>query len=104
MAANVVRSQASLAGNAEWFGLYKYPSHGKHYYRLQWGEGRKVLGQLHVRGGAVGTALADARAAELGRWIRQGRKLSQCRKLVNSWEKKSSNGDTRDKPRRAKKA
>ncbi|WP_323366253.1 hypothetical protein [Leptothoe sp. PORK10 BA2] len=102
MVDNAVRSQASLAGNSEWFGLYEYPSHGRRYYRLQWGVGRKTLGQLHVRGGAVGSKLADVRAAELGRWVIQGRTLAQCRKLVSSWDKQTSKGDTRGKPRRIK--
>ncbi|EKU98489.1 hypothetical protein Lepto7375DRAFT_7778 [Leptolyngbya sp. PCC 7375] len=103
MAHNAVRSQASLAGNAKWFGLYKYPSHGNYYYRLQWGVGRKVLGQLHVRGGAVGNELVESRASRLAQWIREGRQLSQCKQLVSSWDKKTAKGDTRGKPRRAKK-
>lgn len=99
---HVVRSQSSLAGNSEWFGLFVYPSHGRRYYRLQWGEGAKVLGQLHVRGGQVGNELVEERADKLTRWIKEGRDLAECKTLVLSWGKKTSKGDTRGKPRRTK--
>ncbi|NEQ29660.1 MAG: hypothetical protein F6K04_01465 [Leptolyngbya sp. SIO4C5] len=80
-------SQLSLVGGSVWVGVYPYPSKGRRYWRLQWGEGHRNLGQMHVPGGAVGSAKADARAGELARWIRLGRSLSELQGLIKSWRR-----------------
>ena len=88
----VVVSQQCLDGRSEWIGVWPYPSHGKRYWRLQWGKGRRSLGQMHIPGGACGSARADARAMELSRHIRRGRSLGEVQALVQRWR-------TRKRPR-----
>jgi len=84
----VLLTQKTIDGYSEWMGVWAYHSHGRRYWRLLWGKGRRSLGQMHVPGGACGSAIADARAAELARHIRQGRDLAQVQALIVKWRRK----------------
>ncbi|MEM0978766.1 MAG: hypothetical protein AAGH78_00695 [Cyanobacteria bacterium P01_H01_bin.58] len=88
----ITRSQSSLISSTEWVGIYAYPSKGRHYYRLQWGQGRQVLGQIHIPGGRVGNAIADRRAAILSRLIKQGDSLEALQRQVRKWARRRRSG------------
>jgi hypothetical protein len=55
-----------------WVGVFEYPSHGRRYYRLQWGHGEKILGYIHIKGGCSQSIVAQTRAAELEACINAG--------------------------------
>ena len=79
-----VRSQPALVG-PDWMGLYRYSSPGRRYYRLQWGTGRKVVGQLHVAGGDVSSPIVQARAQAIQAAIAQGADLQDIQALVRGF-------------------
>lgn len=74
-------------GRAYWVGVFPYPSHGKRYWRLMWGQSSKVVGQRHIPGGACGNPRADGRALELARQLRQGRTIKDAIALINTWSR-----------------
>lgn len=67
-------------------GVFPYPSHGRRYWRFQWGEGGCVLGQKHIPGGACDNPMAKARANEVARWIRMGYGREQILKGIRGWK------------------
>lgn len=70
-----------------WAMVTAYPSHGRRYYRFMAGLGDRVEVQRHIPGGACGTPVAEARASEVGRWLRLGRSANDVLGLINSWSK-----------------
>ncbi|MBE9113765.1 hypothetical protein IQ273_30810 [Nodosilinea sp. LEGE 07298] len=84
-----------------WAMVVAYPSHGKRYYRFMAGLGDSPLGTLreridtqrHIPGGACGTPTAEARASEVGRWLRLGRSTKDVLGLINSWGRAFPSGD-----------
>lgn len=68
--------------------VYEVPSHGRWYYRYVVCKGHEVILSKHIPGGAVGTALADARGYEVGRFITIGRSPDDVLELIKSWGKK----------------
>ena len=68
-------------------GVFPYPSHGKRYWRFQWGEGARVLGQKHIPGGDCANPTAKARADEVSRWVRQGYGRDQILKGIKAWKR-----------------
>lgn len=49
------------------------------------GLGDRIDIQRHIPGGACGTPVAEARASEVGRWLRLGRSTKDVLGLINSW-------------------
>jgi hypothetical protein len=70
-----------------WAMVTAYPSHGRRYYRYMAGLGDRIDVQRHIPGGACGTAVAESRASEVGRWVRLGRSTNDVLALINSWSK-----------------
>lgn len=68
-----------------WAMVTAYPSHGKRYYRYMAGLGDRVEVQRHIPGGACGSTVAEARASEVGRWLRLGRSRKDVLGLINLW-------------------
>lgn len=83
---HAVASQIGISGETEWTALSTYPSHGARYFRLQWGQGAKNLGYLHIPGGNVGAPCAQSRAREVARWIQQNRSRKDIIKLIKGWQ------------------
>lgn len=81
----VTASQLALSGRSDWMTIGQYPSHGRRYFRFQWGVGAKNLGYLHIPGGNVGAQCAQARAGEVARWIRQNRSRKDICRLIKGW-------------------
>ena len=71
-----------------WAMVVAYPSHGRRYYRSMAGLGDRIDVQRHIPGGACGTAIAESRASEVGRWVRLGRSTNDVLGLINSWGRK----------------
>lgn len=71
-----------------WAMVVAYPSHGRRYYRYMAGLGDRIHVQRHIPGGACGTAVAESRASEVGRWVRLGRSTNDVLGLINSWGRK----------------
>lgn len=80
-----IATQKGISNHSDWMTLSTYPSHGNRYYRLQWGQGPKSLGQMHIPGGNVGNASAKARAREVARWILQNRSRKDICNLIRGW-------------------
>lgn len=76
-----------MSDGQHWRLVVPYPSHGKRYYRFMAGAGDKVEVCRHIPGGACGTPRAEARASEVGRWIRLGRCTDDVLGLINSWRR-----------------
>jgi hypothetical protein len=74
-----------MSGPGVWQLVTAYPSHGKRYYRYMAGSGDAVEICKHIPGGPCGSAVAEARASEVGRWIRLGRRTEDVLGLINSW-------------------
>lgn len=77
---------------SEWHKCYTYRSHGRVYFRYAWGRGHEVAGTHHIPGGAVGNAIAMARAAEVSRWIQLGRGVEEVRGLIRGWSRGKRRG------------
>ncbi|MEO0487950.1 MAG: hypothetical protein AAFZ49_00150 [Cyanobacteria bacterium J06659_2] len=84
-------SQQTITGASEWMGVFPYPSHGKRYWRFQWGEGARVLGQKHIPGGACDNPTAKARANEVARWVRLGYGRAQILQGIKAWKHHKGN-------------
>jgi hypothetical protein len=85
-----IATQKGIANHSDWMTLSTYPSHGRHYYRLQWGQGPNSLGQMHIPGGSVGNNQAKARAREVARWILQNRSRKDICNLIRGWAAESN--------------
>lgn len=80
----ILMSTQTPTGTA-WAMVVAYPSHGKRYYRYMAGRGDRIDIQRHIPGGACGSTVAEARASEVGRWVRLGRSTPDILGLINSW-------------------
>ncbi|MEA5447963.1 hypothetical protein VB780_05240 [Leptolyngbya sp. CCNP1308] len=87
-------STQTVNGTA-WAMVTAYPSHGKRYYRYMAGLGDRIDIQRHIPGGACGTPVAEARASEVGRWLRLGRSATDILGLIDSWGRASTSSATR---------
>ena len=65
-----------------WQKVYFYPSKGQMYYCYMWGCGHSVFGKVHISGGAVGTPVADGRAATVKEAIKYGASIDEVLTII----------------------
>lgn len=68
-----------------WAGIYAYPSKGTRRLRFMWGVGRKIKGQVDIRGGNAFNPLVRARAKQVKSWIDAGNPPEAIARLVRQY-------------------
>jgi hypothetical protein len=81
---------AATAGGREkapkvWRSVRYTRSHGSLYYRFAWGRGHRIEGDVHIKGGAIDSPVAAARAEQVQRWINQGVDSNKIAEMIRQW-------------------